>query len=138
MRESPFAKKPTPPAPTPQPSIEPEPADEIAMTRAVAEIQAAAGVKIWANFLFGFYGAVFGLPLLGLLLLWMIFTFSPRLAGHHPGRPRGRPCLSVRQPVHGVAPRVVEALTMAPGRCGSCAAPWPRVTEIRVERAAGE
>jgi hypothetical protein len=79
MSESPFAKKPTPPAPTPQPSIKPEPsaADEIAVTRAVAEIQAAAGVKIWANFLFGFYGAVFGLPLLGLLLLWMIFTFTP-------------------------------------------------------------
>src|SRR6266849_2819354 len=39
MSEGPFAKKPTPPAPTPQPSIEPEPsaADEIAMTRAVTK-----------------------------------------------------------------------------------------------------
>ena len=31
-----------------------------------------------------------------------------------------------------------RGLFLPPSRCGACAAPWPHVTEIRVEPVAGE
>jgi hypothetical protein len=31
-----------------------------------------------------------------------------------------------------------RGLFLPPSRCGSCTAPWPRITEIRVEPVAGE